>query len=151
MKKLKSHTLIAFYLSAILLISGCTLAGNNPGGPDNSAPDGGNSAGSGRAVVYFFWGDGCPHCTTQKAFLDEMKNKYPDLELKSYETWNDRENADLLQRLARAYGAEVQGVPTTFIGDHEPLVGFAEFMKADLENKIKVCVEQGCTDPGLKL
>jgi thiol-disulfide isomerase/thioredoxin len=32
---------------------------------------------TGAFPVYFFWGDGCPHCEEEKQFLNEMKKKYP--------------------------------------------------------------------------
>jgi len=33
--------------------------------------------GTGNIVsVYFFWGEGCPHCIDQKPFMDELKAKY---------------------------------------------------------------------------
>lgn len=38
------------------------------------------------AIVYFFWGEGCPYCEVQKKFLEELKQKYPRLEVKAYET-----------------------------------------------------------------
>ncbi len=106
---------------------------------------------SGKTVVYFFWGDGCPHCAVQKPFLEEMEQKYPDLVVKMYETWKDKDNAELFQEMAEAYGIQAQGVPTTFIGDLDPVVGFTESMESDMENDIKDCIEYGCIDPASKL
>jgi hypothetical protein len=80
-----------------------------------------------------------------------MKNKYSGLLVREYETWKNRDNATLLQEMAAAYGTRASGVPMTFIGEGEPFVGFAESMKAGMENRIKNCVEQGCVDPGSKL
>jgi thiol-disulfide isomerase/thioredoxin len=70
-----------------------------------------------KVVVYFFWGDGCPHCTTQKSFMEELENKYPKLEVKMFETWKNPENANLFREIAKAYGTEARGVPATFIGE----------------------------------
>ena len=145
MKKTVCFTLIAL---AAVVFSGCTLAGQNNGQTDAGVSD---PSTAGKAVVYFFWGEGCPHCTTQKPFLEEMKDKYSGLEVKEYETYKNPENAALFKQMAAAYGTRAQGVPSTFIGDGEPFVGFSESMKADMENKIKLCIEQGCTDPGSKL
>ncbi len=107
--------------------------------------------GSGKTVVYFFWGDGCPHCEVQKPFLEEMEQKYSDLEVKMYETWKNKDNVQLFQEMAEAYGIQAQGVPTTFIGDLNPIVGFNESMKADMEIKIENCLEHGCINPVSKL
>ncbi len=106
---------------------------------------------SNKVVIYFFWGDGCPYCEKQKPFLEELEQKYPELEVKMFETWKNRGNAELFQKVAATYGIQARGVPTTFIGDHDPIVGFADYMKEDLESKIKNCLEQGCVDPGSKL
>ncbi len=106
---------------------------------------------SDKVVVYFFWGDGCPHCAVEKPFLEEMENKYPELEVKMFETWKDKENAELFQEVAEAYGIQARGVPATFIGDFEPIIGYADYMADDIEAKIVECIEEGCVDPGDKL
>jgi len=96
-------------------------------------------------VVYFFWGDGCPHCAEQKPFLDSLKQKYPLLEVKMFETWYNGENAELFQQMAESFGTSVQGVPTTFIGN-KYWVGFADYMKPEIEDYIEYCLENGCTN-----
>lgn len=146
----KNNKLIKIFviaLGAVLLTAGCTLAGNSAGGP-NSGKNGESTA---KATVYFFYGEGCPHCAAQKSFLEEIEGKYPGLEIKRYETWQNRDNVALFQNMALAYGIEARGVPTTFIGDFSPFVGFSEAAKGDMEDKIKLCLEQGCIDPGSKL
>ncbi len=100
-----------------------------------------------KVVIYFFWGDGCPHCAAQKPFLENMEDKYPQLDVKSFETWNNQENQKLFQEMAAAYGIEARGVPTTFIGDYHPIVGYSESMADDIEEKILSCLEDGCIDP----
>jgi thiol-disulfide isomerase/thioredoxin len=104
----------------------------------------------GKLTVYFFWGEGCPHCEDQKPFLEEMSNKYPELEVKMYETWRNPQNISLFKEIAGKYGIEARGVPVTFIGDFEPIVGFTESMKDDIEDKIKTCLVEGCVDPSEK-
>ncbi|KKT07630.1 MAG: putative membrane protein, partial [Candidatus Nomurabacteria bacterium GW2011_GWB1_43_19] len=27
--------------------------------------------------IYFFWGEGCPHCEKEKPFLETLEEKYP--------------------------------------------------------------------------
>ncbi|MDZ7611204.1 MAG: hypothetical protein U5L10_00375 [Candidatus Moranbacteria bacterium] len=105
-----------------------------------------------KTVVYFFWGEGCPHCDEEKPFLEKMEEKYPELEIKMFETWNNKENVELFQKVAAAYGTQARGVPATFIGDSDPIVGFgsAETTGKQIEDKIKTCLEQGCVDPGEK-
>ncbi len=100
-----------------------------------------------KTTIYFFWGNGCPHCEDQKPFLEEMRVKYPEIEVKTYETWNNSKNAELFQKIAKNYGIEARSVPTTFIGDFKPIVGFVDYMKIDIEEQIKICLEKGCVDP----
>lgn len=106
-----------------------------------------------RTVIYFFWGDGCPHCAEEEKFLPNLERQYPTLEVKSYETWYSRDNAELFQSLAQAYDFEARGVPATFIGDFDPIPGFgtAETTGALIEERVAYCVENGCIDPGSKI
>jgi thiol-disulfide isomerase/thioredoxin len=96
-------------------------------------------------IMYFFWGDGCPHCAEQKPFIDSLRQKYPTLEVKMFETWYNKENAERFQQMAESFGTSAQGVPTTFIGD-KYWVGFAEYMKPEMEDYIEYCLENGCTN-----
>lgn len=111
------------------------------------------AAGEGRATVYFFYGEGCPHCEMEKPFLEEMKRKYPGLLVKSFEVWHDRENAKYFSALAEAYGISASGVPTTFIGGREPIVGFRKdgTTAGRIESEIQDCLEKVCPDPGERL
>ncbi|HOI18614.1 MAG TPA: hypothetical protein PLX15_02010 [Candidatus Woesearchaeota archaeon] len=104
--------------------------------------------GTGNIVsVYFFWGEGCPHCIDQKPFMDELKAKYGEkINIHSYETWNNPENAKIFQEIAKAYDTSARGVPTTFIGD-KFWVGFSNSMKTDFVSKIDSCINEGCISP----
>ena len=73
--------------------------------------------------VYFFYGDGCPHCAEAEPFLEKMVEKYPDVNLHSYETWKNTDNSDLFIKMSSACGTDVIGVPTIFIG-HEAIIGY---------------------------
>ncbi len=99
-----------------------------------------------RATILFFWGEGCPHCAHEKPFLQELEQKYPELEVEYYETWYNPENAKLFNEVAKAYGTTARGVPTTFIGD-EYWVGYADYMKPEIEKAVQECIESGCENP----
>ncbi len=99
-----------------------------------------------RVVVYFFWGDGCPHCAAEKPYLEEWQKKYgDDIEVKMFETWKNPENVPLFQEVAQAYGIQARGVPTTFIGEKN-WVGFSSSMAPEMEQYIEECIENGCED-----
>lgn len=100
-----------------------------------------------QTVIYFFWGEGCPHCEEEKPFLRDLQSRYPQLEVKDYEVWYHPENQQILTQMASAYGMRAAGVPTTFIGD-SVWVGFNEDIKPEIRHKVSTCMELGCPDPG---
>ncbi|MBW6457195.1 MAG: hypothetical protein K0A98_15040, partial [Trueperaceae bacterium] len=73
--------------------------------------------------IYFFWGDGCPHCATQKVFLEQLKADHPNVVVYDFEVYYVEENRSLMTAMAAAFGRTVTGVPMTFIGD-EVWVGY---------------------------
>lgn len=101
-----------------------------------------------KVEVYFFWGQGCPHCAAEKPFLEKLKQKYPQIEVKSFEVYYNQENQALFQKVAKAYNTEVEGVPTTFIGK-DFVVGFGEEETTgrEIENLIKYCLSNPCPSP----
>jgi len=101
-------------------------------------------------TLYFFWGDGCPHCAHEKSFLEELQQRYPELEVKSYEVWHNSENAKFFSDMAKAFGTTAMGVPTTFLDD-KVWVGYSDYMGEEIEEKVKYCIEHGCIDPIQKL
>lgn len=70
------------------------------------------------ATLYFFYGETCPHCQKTEVFLEGLKEKHPSLEIKSFEVFNNAENARLLLRFLKERGeTQVVRVPAIFIGD----------------------------------
>lgn len=100
--------------------------------------------------LYFFYGEGCPHCAKARPYLQSLKNQYPQLRLYEYEVWQDAVNQELFQKMAQAYGQEPQGVPTVFIGD-EVIVGYDESMEGQYIQAIQQCLEKACPSPAEKL
>jgi len=78
---------------------------------------------AGNVNIYYFYGDGCRHCAEAKPFLAELENKYPEITIKSFETWHNKSNSDLFVAMSNACGSKVVGVPTIFVG-HKPIIGF---------------------------
>ncbi len=66
--------------------------------------------------VYFFYGDDCPHCVREEAFLNELEEKNKNINIHRYKVWNNQKNADFLSSLADKFGWNVQGVPFTVVG-----------------------------------
>lgn len=100
-----------------------------------------------KVIIYFFWGDGCPHCAKAKPFLEELAKTYPEVEVRAYEVWYVDENLELFKKMAATYGFEPTAVPTIFIGD-QYWVGYNETIKAQIEDAVKACLASSCRDPG---
>lgn len=99
-------------------------------------------------AIYFFWGDGCPHCAKAKPFLAELAQRYPTVEVRAYEVWYDEQNQLLFTQMSAAFGFEPSAVPTIFIGDRY-WVGYAEELASEIEAAVASCASAGCRDAGL--
>lgn len=95
--------------------------------------------------IYFFWGDGCPHCAAAKPFLQSLVDKNPQLKLIAYEVYFVPENFEIFLKVAAAYGFEPHAVPTIFIGD-QYWEGYADSFKPQIEAAAQKCITKGCPD-----
>lgn len=98
--------------------------------------------------IYFFWGQGCPHCAAEKPFLEKIKQTYSQVEIKNFEIYYNKENQELFKKIAQAYNTQPYGVPMTFIGK-EFVVGFGteETTGKEIENLIQKCLKEYCPSP----
>lgn len=105
------------------------------------------SAASDPVNIYFFWGDGCPHCAKEKTFLKFLENKYPQIELHSYEVWKNSDNRQLLVELGKKLNVNISGVPFTVVGEHY-FTGWYDDQSTgkSIEDAVKCAVESGCYD-----
>lgn len=87
--------------------------------------------------IYFFWGDGCPHCEKEKAFFNRIKEEYGAYyNLYTFETWENEDNAKLLKVFAQNMNTTVDGVPFTIIGS-KFFSGFTEEREEKIISAIK--------------
>jgi cytochrome c biogenesis protein CcdA/glutaredoxin len=102
---------------------------------------------AGSVGVYFFWGDGCPHCAKAKPFLESLARDDPRVVLRSYEVWHNEDNQAILQAMGERAGFDPQYVPTIFIGSRY-WEGYDEQVAQEIETVIAACLKNGCQDPG---
>jgi cytochrome c biogenesis protein CcdA/glutaredoxin len=91
--------------------------------------------------VYFFFGDGCPHCAKVEPIIDYLEKEYPDVLFSRYEVYRNKENARLMFSLYGKYGVpkERQGaVPIVFVGDSY-LIGDRSIID-NLEGRIRALI-----------
>ena len=93
-------------------------------------------------TLYFFWGEGCPHCVAAKPFLAELQRKYPEVIISDYEVYNNQKNLDYLRDMAQLHGVEPKGVPIFFFGK-KIFEGFNENIANEIEVTVSTGVKKG--------
>lgn len=78
--------------------------------------------------VYFFYSNGCDFCNQEKAYLQALQQRYPNMRIYSYEI-SDSSNNDLMIEAKKIYQVSQGGVPFTVIGD-TAYSGFSQSKKA---------------------
>jgi glutaredoxin len=86
--------------------------------------------------IYFFYGEGCPHCAKEKKFFkEELTKKYKNVKIYSYEVWNNENNSNLLKQAKDIFKLTNNNVPFTVIGD-KSLTGYSDTTKEKIYNII---------------
>lgn len=88
--------------------------------------------------IYLFRGDGCPHCQefleyVAKTLVKEQGDKF---NVVSFEVWNDKDNASLMEKVADKLGEESSGVPYIIIGE-KSFSGYSESMNEEIVKAIE--------------
>ena len=96
--------------------------------------------------IHLFYGNGCPHCAKEIAFLENIIEDYPTLNIHKYETYFNESNRDLFVSTMNSLGKEVQGVPTSLIND-EVFVGFSDQTGELILQEINFCLNNSCNNP----
>ncbi len=92
--------------------------------------------------IYFFYSAICPHCAKEEEFLKELKDKYPEIEIKEYEVISSLENQKILQDFYEKYKVperERGYVPVTFTPT-KYFIGFNQQIGKELESCIRACL-----------
>lgn len=98
-------------------------------------------------ILYLFWGKGCPHCAEEKTFLEQLHERYPELEMRWFELWDHPEFQELVDALSENYDVKAASVPLTFLGEMA-VVGFLaeEITGIQIEKQVVTCLQEGCID-----
>ena len=97
------------------------------------------------ADIHFFYSALCPHCAQEKDFLEDLKEKYPDLRVKEYELVYDSENRKILEDFFEKYNVperERKWVPLTFTPERY-FIGFSDDIAKNIESCLKECLYNG--------
>ena len=87
--------------------------------------------------VYFFWGNGCPHCEQTKKFFDSIENTYGKYyNLVDFEVWENEGNAEIMEEVGETLNEEADGVPYLVIGN-KSFIGFSDEIGIEIKQEIK--------------
>jgi len=67
-------------------------------------------------TAFYFYGDGCSHCEKVKPLIEDLKVKYPDLDIRMLEVYHNTTNQETFARMSRQFGISSPGVPSLFMG-----------------------------------
>lgn len=97
--------------------------------------------------LYFFWGNGCPHCADEKNFLEKIQKDYPTLTINKYEVWNNSKNKELLKKVGKVLNTDVRGVPFTVIGSQHVVGYYTDATTGEqIRRYIDYCLSNTCID-----
>jgi len=126
--------LLKFFIAVVILLS--VIGGTNYA-----------SAEEHKVHVYFFWGEGCPHCAKEKMFLENLRDELGYVELHSYEVWRDEEGQQILFTLARESNLDYSAVPITIIGDQVSYGYGSEATTGEaIRHLVEICHINQCAD-----
>ncbi len=112
---MKKFGLLLVVMLSFLMLPFSVLADENTNDGNNESSEENVSK---EVKVYFFYGDGCPHCANAEEFFDSIEEEYGELfELVAYETWVNSDNAALLEKIGEARDEVIGGVPYIIIGN----------------------------------
>lgn len=99
-------------------------------------------------ILYLFWGEGCPHCEKEKAFLKQLHPQYQELEMRWFELWDHPEFLKLAEALRKAYNMRGPvSVPITILGDFVNIGYLSDDTTGiDIEGQVLLCFANGCGD-----
>lgn len=97
--------------------------------------------------IYFFYGDGCPHCAKEEILLDRIEKENKNVSIHRYEVWKNNKNSKFFTDLSQAMDWNVQGVPFTIIGE-KTMAGYLndETTGQEILKAIAWCESNVCAD-----
>ncbi len=93
-----------------------------------------NAKDSNKVTLYLFHSYTCIHCQAERVFLNEIKDKYPNLVVKEYEI-SDPKNEKLMTKVKEVFNNKSPYVPFTTIGTKD-YIGFSDITADLIEQSI---------------
>ena len=97
--------------------------------------------------LYFFWGNGCPHCKEESKFLTKLEKENSNVIINRYEVWGNAKNRELFKQVGELLGADVRGVPFTVVGNKHVTGYYNDATTGEqIKQYINYCLTDTCTD-----
>lgn len=88
-----------------------------------------------QVTIYLFRGNGCNYCRAFLTYLNSIADENGKFKVVSFEVWNDKDNNDLLDEVAKFLDQDIQGIPFIIIGD-QVFQGYGETYNEEIEKAI---------------
>ncbi len=67
--------------------------------------------------IYFFWGEGCPHCEKEKIFLEKLEEKYSQINIYDFDITQSVRGRQIMSEMGEKLNTHISGVPFIVIGE----------------------------------
>ncbi|MFA6304421.1 MAG: hypothetical protein WCV73_02610 [Patescibacteria group bacterium] len=131
-------------LSALLSLAIWSLFSVTPTKAQEAADD---SAVNQTAKLYFFYGDGCPHCAKEEEFIKQLLSQENNFSVVAFEVWKNSQNRELMVKVGEALGVNPTGVPFNIVGK-QSFTGYLndETNGEQIRQMLQSCLVEQCED-----
>jgi thiol-disulfide isomerase/thioredoxin len=135
-------------LALLALLLGANVAGADPDPKSDEFWYGTAADGTPTVRLYYFFSPTCPHCQAAAPFIDELKARWPWLEVRKYSVKDNRANAKFYYETALSLGTKALSVPG-FVFCRQVLIGYdtAETTGAEIAKALEACHERRLANP----
>ncbi len=137
-------------LALFALLLGAQVASADPDPKSDEFWYGAAADGTPTVRLYYFYSPTCPHCQAAAPYIDELKARWPWLEVKKYAVKDNRANAKFYYETALSLGTKALSVPG-FVFCRQVLIGYdtAETTGAEIARALESC-HQRLLDEGIR-
>ncbi len=101
----------------------------------------------GSVELVYFELPGCPDCIVMSAFLEELKEIYPELQIERFRASYGSDDWRLMRAMADAHGLDRYHVPMVFVGEHASSGEAGPAVEMRIEEEVQRCLEEDCPSP----
>ncbi len=136
MNKLLTAIILVFFLTSLV----APISAEQFSSVENnfsSVEDNENLTEENEVIINYFYQSGCPYCSKQEVFFEELEEKYPEITIYKHDIAK-RSSIEKLDVLIEAYELELDrvGVPMTFI-EGEFFMGYHSSIGEEIENIVE--------------